>query len=396
MRHCYIHGMGVVSAAGVGRDALYASLLNGNQDGFVASAPLWSGRRATIGVVGQVLAPLPARLAHFASRTNILLHAALEQAADTIHEAVERYGADRVGVVMGSCTAGFQEADRARAAEAQGALPPGYRHDIELMDSVSAMAAAYAGATGPTLTVSTACTSSGKAIAMGLRLIRSGQLDAVIVGGADSHSLSTLNGFDCLASIADGMCQPLGQARNGINLGEGAAVLVLRADPAPLRLMGAGESSDGHHISAPDPQGRGAELAIRRALASAAVAPADVGYLNLHGTATVQNDEVEAAAVYRVFGDGVVCSSTKNLTGHTLGAASALELVACATMLERGNGAVPVIPQHGDYPRDPALAPIALGQPGQHSERTVFASTSFAFGGSNVCLVIGRSAHDHA
>jgi 3-oxoacyl-[acyl-carrier-protein] synthase-1 len=193
--------------------------------------------------------------------------------------------------------------------------------------------------------------------------------------------------------VAPGLCQPFGRDRDGINLGEAAAVLVLGAEPAPLRLMGAGESSDGHHISAPDPEGRGAELAIRRALASAGVDPADVGYLNLHGTATRQNDDVEAGVVHRIFGAGVPCSSTKCLTGHTLGAASAVELVACATMLERHAGVIPVIPQHGDYVRDPELARIALARVGEVSERQVFASNSFAFGGSNVCLVIGRSGH---
>jgi 3-oxoacyl-[acyl-carrier-protein] synthase-1 len=161
--------------------------------------------------------------------------------------------------------------------------------------------------------------------------------------------------------------------------------------PSAIRLRGVGESSDGYHISAPDPSGRGAEAAIRGALADAGATPSDVGYVNLHGTATPKNDEMESEVMARVFGLDVPCSSTKSLTGHSLGAAGAQELGLCWLLLGDGNGARR-LPAHGwDGVRDPRLPPINLVGANARFERELFLSSSFAFGGSNAAIAIGRA-----
>ncbi|MDO8313371.1 MAG: beta-ketoacyl-[acyl-carrier-protein] synthase II, partial [Sideroxyarcus sp.] len=197
-------------------------------------------------------------------------------------------------------------------------------------------------------------------------------------------------------AVSDEICNPFSLNRKGINIGEAAALMILSRDASPVRLVGVGETSDAHHISAPEPEGRGAEAAMRTALASAGLEPEAIGYINLHGTATEQNDRMESLAVARVFGTdrGVVipCGSTKSLTGHTLGAAGALEAVFCSLALLRSDGQ---LPRHvWDQVRDPQLAPL-MGLGAHHvSEALSYAmSNSFAFGGNNISLILER-CHD--
>jgi 3-oxoacyl-[acyl-carrier-protein] synthase-1 len=240
-------------------------------------------------------------------------------------------------------------------------------------------------------TISTACSSSAKAFASAARLFAAGFCDAAIVGGVDSLCLLTLNGFDALESLSPERCNPFSANRRGINIGEGACVFVVSRRPSAIRLCGVGESSDGYHISAPDPSGRGAEAAIRAALADAGAHPGDVGYVNLHGTATPKNDEMESEVMARVFGLDVPCGSTKSLIGHTLGAAGAQELGLCWLLLGDVNAARR-LPAHGwDGVRDSRVPPINLVGAGASFEREVFVSNSFAFGGSNAALAIGRA-----
>ena len=199
-------------------------------------------------------------------------------------------------------------------------------------------AARYLGLTGPRYTISTACSSSANAFARRARLLAAGRCDAAVVGGADSLCRLTLNGFDALESLSPELCNPFSRNRRGINIGEGACVFLVTRTPSAVRLCGVGESSDGYHMSAPDPDGRGAEIAIRAALAQAGLQPADVGYVNLHGTATLKNDEMESRVVARVFGTATPCGSTKSLIGHTLGAAGAQELGLCWLLLDGERG----------------------------------------------------------
>lgn len=388
---CYVNDLGVVCSAGIGLDEFYANLFNFDAVSFFETDPLSSGRRKKVGRVGSQLPTFPAELSAHFSRTNHLLYAALIQMQPTVARLLAQYPSKRIGVVFGTCTSGSTEIDRSRAIERDhGEIPEHYRYDVELMDDVANFVKKYLGVSGPAVVVSTACTSSGKAIAMAKRYLESGILDAVIVGGADSYSLATLNGFDSLASLSESRCQPFGKNRDGINLGEAAAVFVFSREKTNIRILGVGESSDAHHMSAPDPNGVGAEMAVRQALEMAKLAPNDIGYINLHGTATVANDEMESALINRVFGEGTPCSSTKIITGHTLGAASAVELAACIAVLARHDGDFPVIPQHGSYERDPRLPRINLAEVGGRTDKPAFLSTSYAFGGSNTCVIVGR------
>jgi 3-oxoacyl-[acyl-carrier-protein] synthase-1 len=227
--------------------------------------------------------------------------------------------------------------------------------------------------------------------AAGQRLLDADFCDAVIAGGSDSLCKLTTNGFDALEAMAPGICNPFSINREGINIGEGAALLLMSRDEGPIRLLGVGESSDAWHMSAPEPSGKGAELAIRGALDQAALAPQQVGYINLHGTATPKNDEMESCVVNRVFGPDVPCSSTKSQIGHTLGAAGAQEVGLCWLLLDDLN-VNKQLPMHlWDGAADPDLATIGLTVEGDAWQQDVCMSNSFAFGGSNVCVIIGRS-----
>jgi 3-oxoacyl-[acyl-carrier-protein] synthase-1 len=298
--------------------------------------------------------------------------------------------------VLGTSTAGIGEAELAIAAARRGeVIPPAFDYRQQELGSPSEFLSRYLGLEGPAYTLSTACSSSARAFISGQRMLAAGLVDAVLVGGADSLCGLTLNGFDSLESLSGTLCQPFDNGRQGINIGEGAALFLLSRTPAPLALLGVGESSDAWHISAPHPDGVGAEAAMQMALAQAGVTPEQVGYINLHGTATRLNDAMESQAVHRLFGDKVPCSSTKALTGHTLGAAGAIEAALACLLLERAlplppQRALPLPPQRVMTP-DPALAPIRLV-----SNETLLAaprvlSNSFAFGGNNVSLLFGLS-----
>jgi 3-oxoacyl-[acyl-carrier-protein] synthase-1 len=207
------------------------------------------------------------------------------------------------------------------------------------------------------------------------------------VGGADAWTRTVVEGFHALEALSTSPTRPLAADRAGINLGEGAAVFLLRraADAPGVALLGVGESSDAHHLTAPDPAGAGAEAAMRAALAEAGLAPGDVDYLNLHGTGTTYNDAMECAAVRRVFGPSLPCSSTKPLTGHCLGAAGAIEAALCFLTLKRGKG----LPPHAVSPVDPALAPFPVPVCGDTTACRTAMSNSFAFGGSNAAVLLG-------
>ncbi len=210
------------------------------------------------------------------------------------------------------------------------------------------------------------------------------------MGGCDSLCELTVNGFDALESMSPDICQPFSANRNGINIGEGVALFLMLRDEASIRVLGVGESSDAYHMSAPEPEGKGAELAIRAALANAKIDPGQVGYINLHGTATAKNDEMESRVVNRVFGPDVSCSSTKSQIGHTLGAAGAQEIGLCWLLLDAMNDKRQ-LPEHlWDGMADPELATIGLTSKNVAWDQGVFMSNSFAFGGSNVSVIIGR------
>jgi len=385
---CYIHGMGMINALGANATEV-ASGLAGASPLAHHALTLHDGRRVCVGAVTDALPALPAALMRHSTRNNRLLLAALRQIEGEIAAAIARFGAERVAVVMGTSTSGIDEGTMALAAAQGGApLPTGYAYPQQELGAPAHFVSALTGCLGPAYTVSTACSSSARAFISAQHLLLSGLADAVIVGGADTLCGLTLNGFYSLESLAAGICTPFAAQRDGINIGEAAAVCLLTREPAAVALIGAGESSDAYHISAPDPTGNGAAAAMQMALQQAQMAAADVGYINLHGTGTRLNDAMEAKAVYRLFGDRVPCSSTKPLTGHTLGAAGITE-AAIAWLLLTGQALLPA-----QWPpamqRDPQLEPVNLLAQGQPLLRPAVLSNSFAFGGNNVSLLFAR------
>ena len=390
---CFITAYGLISALGEGVDASAEALLAWQAKGSTPltrhNQALLDGRLTPVGRVEGELPAIPAALAPYASRNNQLLLAALAQIRPALDEALATFGPARVGLVLGTGTAGIGEAELAVAAARRGeAVPLVFDYRQQELGSPSEFLARHLGLEGPAYTLSTACSSSARAFISGQRMLAAGLVDAVLVGGADSLCGLTLNGFDSLESLSGTLCQPFDNDRQGINVGEGAALFLLSRQPAPIALLGAGESSDAWHISAPHPDGVGAEAAMGMALAQAGLTPEQVGYINLHGTATRLNDAMESQAVYRLFGDRVPCSSTKPLTGHVLGAAGAIEAALACLLLER---ALPLPPQRV-MTGDPALAPIRLVSGTTPLATPRILSNSFAFGGNNVSLLFGKSA----
>lgn len=390
---CFITAYGLISALGEGVDASAEALLAWQAKGSTPltrhNQALLDGRLTPVGRAEGELPAIPAALAPYASRNNQLLLAALAQIRPALGEALATFGPARVGLVLGTSTAGIGEAELAIAADRRGeAVPTAFDYRQQELGSPSEFLARHLGLEGPAYTLSTACSSSARAFISGQRMLAAGLVDAVLVGGADSLCGLTLNGFDSLESLSGTLCQPFDNGRQGINIGEGAALFLLSRQPAPLALLGVGESSDAWHISAPHPDGVGAEAAMGMALAQAGLTPEQVGYINLHGTATRLNDAMESQAVYRLFGDRVPCSSTKPLTGHVLGAAGAIEAALACLLLER---ALPLPPQRV-MTGDPALAPIRLVSGTTPLATPRILSNSFAFGGNNVSLLFGKSA----
>ncbi|HEX7964594.1 MAG TPA: beta-ketoacyl-[acyl-carrier-protein] synthase family protein [Gammaproteobacteria bacterium] len=388
MTRVYLNALGILNALGGDVDTVRAGLLAGSSAGMLRRDDLIPARAVRAGTVRAELPALAPESGAYDSRNNRLLAAALAQIRPAVDAALSRHGAARVGIVLGTSTSGIAEGERALAALlAQGALSAGYDYRQQEISSPSEYLRRALGVRGPAWTVSTACTSSAKVFASARRLIRSGLCDAVITGGVDSLCRLTLNGFAALESVSQGLCNPFSRNRDGINIGEGAAIFLMSREPGPVALLGMGESSDAYHISGPDPEGKGAETALRQALDQAGVTQVD--YLNLHGTATVLNDAMESQVVARVLGE-VPCSSTKPLVGHTLGAAGATEAAFC-WMLLTGEGAAGLPPHVWDGVADPALARLNLCSVGYAPRACrVVASNSFAFGGNNACLVLGN------
>jgi 3-oxoacyl-[acyl-carrier-protein] synthase-1 len=324
-----------------------------------------------------------------------LIAAALEQIRKFVEEAVNRWGQGRIGVCVGSCDNGSEWSLAAhRAYFKDGAFPSGYELRFQGAAWPAEHTAHIFGLEGPVLGIATACASGAGAVIKAAELIQAGICDAVIAGGVDIVSETVFLGFNSLEAVSASLCNPFSKNRKGINLGEGAAFFVLsreplRADEGRIVLCGAGESADAFHLTAPRPDGSGAIRAMELALSAAGLAAADIGYINLHGTGTVQNDAMEALALAGVFGKEIPpVSSTKPITGHTLGASGALELALCRLVLQNGGKALPV--HCWDGIRDEALPALNFAVPGSAAPGIRFCmSNSFAFGGCNNSLIIG-------
>lgn len=380
----YISAFGMVNALGNNLAQIAAQLQAGHAPGMQPrDGWLQDGKRCWLGEVQGALPLIPAALAAHNTRNNQLLLAALAQIRPVVDAAIAQYGRDRVAIVLGTSTSGVDEGDR----QVDDALS-GYDYRMQELGDPSRFLAHFLALDGPAYTISTACSSSARAIISGQRLIDAGLADVALVGGADSLSRMPINGFASLDSLSERHCAPFSADRDGISIGEAAALLLLTREKQPLALLGCGESSDAWHMSAPHPEGIGAERAMLMALQQAGLQPQDVGYINLHGTATPLNDQVESAVIHRLFGDRVPCSSTKHLTGHTLGAAGATEAALAALILQQH---LPLPPQDFSLAaRDTSLPACGLITTPQPLARPVIASNSFAFGGNNTCLIVGK------
>jgi len=333
-------------------------------------------------------------LATFDCRNNRLAQIALNQDgfAEQVNDAVRRYGRRRIAIILGTSTSGILSSEIAyrHRDPATGALPAGhdYRHTHNSF-SVADFVRRYFDVLGPALVISTACSSSAKAFGSAQRLLAAGLIDAAVVGGVDSLCLTTLYGFNSLQLVSSRPCRPFDVHRDGISIGEGAAFALVedgsRAERGDILVSGIGESSDAHHMSSPHPDGLGARMAMQAALVSAGLESDDIDYINLHGTATRGNDAAEGKAVEAMFGTRTLCSSTKGHTGHTLGAAGAVEAVIGVLALRHGLAPGGI----GTQVLDPELGCHYLmanrAQPLRH-----VLSNSFGFGGSNCCLVLSR------
>jgi 3-oxoacyl-[acyl-carrier-protein] synthase-1 len=355
-----------------------------------SSAPLacWIGR-----VDGLEHAALPAAYMPWECRNNRLAWLGLNQDGflDRVRAVRERCGPARIGLFLGTSTSSIGATEEAyRRLDPDGGLPDDMlRPVIHAPHSLASFVVTALALEGPCLTVSTACSSSAKVFASAQRMMALGLIDAAVVGGVDTLCDSVLFGFNALELVSTQPCRPFDLTRDGISIGEAAGFALLqRVEQAPdaPRLLGYGEASDAHHMSTPHPQGLGAELALRAALARAGLDAAQVDYINLHGTASRKNDEVEAALVNRTFPATTRASSTKGFTGHTLGAAGILEATVALQAIEHG-----LVPGNlgGDTP-DPVCGP-SFAWRNERRPVQVALSNSFGFGGNNACLAFAAA-----
>ncbi|WP_236193096.1 beta-ketoacyl-[acyl-carrier-protein] synthase family protein [Pseudomonas glycinae] len=392
----YLNALGVICALGRDKQTVARNLFAGDCSGMRRESGWVPERELPVAAVHGDLAPIPEALADQRSRNNQLLLEAALQIRDDIEQTIQTYGRERIGVVLGTSTSGIDEASRGLAHYIRDQqFPADYDYRQQELGAPANFLADWLQLSGPTYVISTACTSSARALMSARRLLDLGLCDAVLCGGVDSLCKLTLNGFGALEAVSDQRCNPFSVNRNGINIGEAAVLFVMskqRGAGPGIALLGAGASSDAHHISAPEPTGRGARQAMQKALDQAHLQADDISYLNLHGTATQHNDAMESQAVAALFADGVACSSTKPMTGHTLGAAGALEAAFCWLSLSADNPDHALPPHVWDGQADPdlpALKWVTASECLASIAPRYLMSNSFAFGGNNVSLIIG-------
>lgn len=333
-------------------------------------------------------------MAEYDCRNNRLAQLGLEQDGfnDAVNAAAAKYGHDRIGVFLGTSTSGILETELAyrNRDKLTGTLPEDFIYNkTQNTYSVTDFTRRYFKLAGPAAVVSSACSSSAKVFSVARRMIEAGLIDAALVGGVDTLCLTTLYGFNSLGLLSTQACRPYDTARDGISIGEAAAFALLERpsaamDDSAVLLLGIGESSDAYHMSSPHPDGLGAKIAMQQALQSASLAPTDIDYINLHGTATPSNDAAEAKAVSAIFTQDVPCSSSKGATGHTLGAAGAVEAVVCALALQHG-----FIPGGLNTKEVDTELKLDYRLENRYQPLKRVMSNSFGFGGTNCSLIFG-------
>ncbi len=380
------------SAAGQGREAT-ARTIREERSGLSPNDLPWAPLECWIGrVAAAESVRLPALLGDFDCRNNRLALLALEQDGfvAAVAKARARWGAGRIALFLGTSTSGILSTELAYQGRdpATGRLPSAFRYDtVHNLDATTEFVRRVLGIAGPAMTISTACSSSAKVFCLAERFIRLGLADAVVVGGVDSLCHTTLYGFSALQLVAPDVCRPFDTARRGTTIGEAGGFALLARGPGALQLTGYGESSDAYHMSTPPPDGEGARRAMLAALERARLGPRDIDYINLHGSATAANDRAEGCAVHDVFGTATPCSSTKGITGHTLGAAGITEAAISLLSLERD-----FLPGSCTTREVDPQTRCAIALKGEPRALSRVMSNSFGFGGNNCALVFGKAA----
>lgn len=384
----YINDFGLVNALGANLDDISQNLFAGSQHGFVERDDILLDASVFVAAVSNPLPSLESYPQHFQSRNNQLALQAFQQIAASVESLKQQFSEHRIGVILGTSTSGIAQGEAAMQQRQEDKFPADYDYRVQEMSNVAEFISLVAGLSGISLTISTACSSSAKTFITASELIQAGVIDVAIVGGVDSLCAMTVNGFSALQSTSKGICKPSSINRDGINIGEGAALAVISAEKSDLRLCAGGESSDAHHMSAPHPEGRGAIDAMQQALDKANLSSKQIDYINLHGTATPKNDAMEAIAVAELFPHQPFVSSSKGSIGHTLGAAGATELGFCCLVLRQQK----LAPHVSDNNIDPSLPSLKWVTDCTNSSNQIryCLSNSFAFGGNNVSLIVGR------
>ncbi|MCL2043169.1 MAG: 3-oxoacyl-ACP synthase [Treponema sp.] len=410
MKKIYLSEPGLICCAGRNKDELYRSCITGNKSGMIIRKLAEGGNFPTGQIQCREIPPVELPVQSMAytnacyttdTRLIRIIDKALEQMRPTIEKAIAVYGHEKIGVCLGSCDNGSEGSLLGhREFFTGGSFPEDYRLYFQSASFPAEYIALKFGLKGPVFTVATACASGASAIMRGAELIRAGFCSAVIAGGADVVSETVLMGFHALEAVSNSPTNPLSKNRKGINLGEGAAFFLLDSDGSHLNgcshpygcveLLGAGESADAYHMTAPGPDGAGPAKAMKTAIMEAQITPSQIDYINLHGTGTDLNDKAEAFALRDVFGETIPhVSSTKPIMGHTLGAAGALETAVCWMVLKEQKG-LPVHCWDGDWDEEfPSLPVVSLSGIEQHDRISICMTNSFAFGGCNVSLIIG-------
>lgn len=388
----YLNQLGLLCSLGDSHSDVLAALTKPGKN-YLTSSTKFFKPGAYVGLIQNELPDLADQPEHFKSRNNQILMAAFSQIKEAYQSLSKGVDAAKIGVVLGSSTSGISEGEKAiKHWVEEGSLPADFDYRRQEISAPAITLAEWSGAKGPCYTISTACSSGAKALASAKRLIQSGICDIVLAGGVDSLAGLTVNGFDSLDSISKGRCNPFSQNRDGINIGEGCGLFIVSRFPASVQLTGCGESSDAHHISAPHPEGQGAQQAMDKALKNAGLNKNQIDYINLHGTGTEQNDLMESKAVHQLFGKDTLCSSTKALTGHTLGAAGAIEAGFAWLLLKYQSAQLPI--NLSDLIADPTLSDIRLVTEDDNQIDNInhIQSNSFAFGGNNISIILSSNS----
>lgn len=390
----------IISALGVGISPHLQGLWSSETESPLQRSQEWiADKDFLFGSVNIRLRNFPVKLAtHHHSRNNQLLWTALEQIEPVIEAAIARYGRNRIATIIGTSTSGVDDnIDLFQAAARTGnwqALP--FKQQQQCFSAPADFVADVYQLSGLQYGISTACTSGARALISAARLLKLGICDAVICGGVDTLSPLTIQGFHALEVLSDELSRPFSATRKGINIGEAAAAFVMSRETIgdhSLPLLGYGSSSDAYHMSSPQPEGLGAIQAIEAALQHAQLPPEAIGWINLHGTGTLLNDSMESLAIAKVFGTNTPVTATKPLTGHTLGAAGALEAALLWLIVSRETNPMGKLPAQYHHQADPNLPPLAFTHHDSYWQQTrrIAASTSFAFGGNNSVIIIGEA-----